>query len=149
MADDTITNGGGEDKNPLDSRLKDLLADKARLSQDVEAKEKTLKEQTDRLASLEREKAFSDGFADVLGSHQAAKDHKEEIKAKVMSGYSVEDATFAVLGKMGKLGTSPAPVQSPAGGSAPNVITGGASKSPAEMTQAERRESLAKDLIWS
>lgn len=148
MADETITTPEG--KNPLDSRLKDLLDDKTKLAQEVASKDNALKEANDKFAALERENTFNSGFADVLGTHQAAKDHKEEIRAKVLGGYSVEDATFAVLGKAGKLGgNAQAPVVSPAGGSAATTMPQGGTKAPSDMSQAERREALAKELIWS
>ncbi len=138
-----------ENKNPLDSRLKDLLEDKTKLAQEVAAKDAALQEALGKTAALEKENTFNSGFADVLGTHQAAKDHKDEIKAKVLSGYSVEDATFAVLGKAGKLGQAPMTPPSPAGGSATNTITNTGQKTVAEMNQAERREALAKELSWN
>lgn len=147
MADENIS--GEKDKNPLDSRLADLLSDKANLSKEVEAKDKTLQETAAKLATLEKENTFNSGFADIVGTRPMAKDHKDEIKAKVMSGYSVEDATFAVLGKAGKLGVEAPRPDSPAGGSATNAIPQDAVKSPAEMTQTERREALSKELIWA
>ena len=61
-----------------------------------------------------------------------------------MAGYSVEDATVAILHAEGKL-TGSLPVrENVAGGSAPNQITTSPSKSPKEMTSDERWEALRK-----
>jgi hypothetical protein len=132
-----------------EKRIKQL-SEKVRLtSEERDEQVKLAKEKDDKIATLERENAFNSGFSDVLGTHQAAKDHKDEIKAKVMTGYSVEDATYAVLGKAGKLGGIPTAPPSPAGGSATNTITSTGQKTTQEMTQAERREALSKDLLWT
>ena len=101
-----------------------------------------------KIADLEKENAFNSDFADVLGTHSAAKDFKDKIKKKVMAGYTVEDATFAVLGKEGKLGVASEPTaQDVAGGSAANTQQTG-QKTAKDMTQQERREILSKELIW-
>ena len=107
-----------EKDNKIEKRIKDL-SEKVKLTAQERDEQKNLLGERDKtIAELQRENAFNSGFADVLGSHSAAKDHKEEIKAKVLSGYSVEDATFAVLGKAGKLGQAQAQVEitNPAGG---------------------------------
>lgn len=97
------------------------------------------------IASLKKENEFSSGFADILGTYGAAKDHKDDIKAKVMQGYSVEDATYAVLGKAGKLGQTPS--MQVAGGSATTSITSPQTEKPTnEMTLAEKREALLKQI---
>ncbi len=65
------------------------------------------------------------------------------------SGYTVEDATYAVLGKAGKLGgAKPLTPTNPAGGSAATTVPTG-TKSVAEMSQAERRAQLEKDIVWN
>lgn len=128
------------------------LSEKVRLtSVERDEKDRLLGESNKKIAELERENTFNSGFVDVLSTHAAAKDHKDDIKAKVVAGMSIEDATFAVLGKAGKLGTQPqTPTHQVAGGgSAPNNPQQGAEKTVSEMTQAERRAELSKDLIWS
>lgn len=98
--------------------------------------------------AAERERDFFKGYSDVVATNPAAKDHMDEIKTKVMGGYTVEDATFAVLGKAGKIGVqTPAPA-SPAGGSAANAITGSVEKPVGEMTLSEKRAKLAEEIIW-
>lgn len=124
------------------------LSDKVELTaKERDEKDRLLQESASKIKQLEQENSFNSGFADVLGNFPAAKDHKDEIKAKVLAGYSPEDAAFAVLGKAGKLGTAPqAPVQV-AGGSASTAPTSG-QKETKDMTQAERRAELEKQLLW-
>lgn len=91
----------------------------------------------------ERKIEFLSGFADVVAGNPAAKDFKTDIESKVMGGYSLEDATYAVLGKAGKLPPPIVETQHFAGGSA--VITppqGGATKSVSEMTREEKRAAI-------
>lgn len=108
-----------------------------------EVAEKAKAEADVKTTELQRERDFYVGFSDVLSTNPQAKDHKDDILGKVKSGMSVEDATFAVLGKAGKLGQQVSePTPSPVGGSAPITIPQGGVKSPQEMTQSERRAAL-------
>ena len=128
------------------------LSEKVRLtSEERDEKDRLFKEESDKRASAEKERDFYQGFSDVVSTNPAAKDHKEDILAKVKGGYTVEDATFAVLGKAGKLGNTP-PAQTsntPAGGSATVTPPQTGNKSVSDMTQAERRAQLEKDITWS
>ncbi len=150
MADEIINNTPAIQPVEL-SRAEDRikqLSDKVELtSKERDEKDGLLKAEREKNATLEKENTFNSGFADMLGTHPMAKDHKDDIKAKVLSGYTVEDATLAVLGKAGKLGGPSAPTQV-AGGSADTALPLGGVKAPGEMTQQERREQLAKDLLW-
>lgn len=145
MAEDTIIETSESEK-----RIKQL-SEKVRLtSEERDEKNRLLEESNKKIETLERENSFNSGFVDVLSNHSAAKDHKDDIKAKVLSGMSVEDATFAVLGKAGKLGSSTTQntINTVAGGSSPTTQTQTADKSVKEMTQDERRAQLSKDLVW-
>lgn len=119
------------------------LSEKVKLTSQERDELKASKEE------VTRERDFYAGFSDIVATNPSAKDHKDDILAKVKSGYTVEDATFAVLGKAGKLGTPAPVVQNPAGGSATISVPQGGEKTVAEMTQDERRAALSKDLIWS
>ena len=122
------------------------LSDKVELtSKERDEIKVNLEKEQKKTADLEKENTFNSGFADILGTHGAAKDYKDKIKEKVMSGYTVEDATLAVLGKEGKLGVAPTPPV--AGGSATTTPSPG-EKSIQDMTQQERRDILSKELIW-
>lgn len=117
------------------------LSDKVALTSKERDEFKTLSE------NANRERDFYKGYAEIVGTQPNAKDHQDEIKAKVMTGYTVQDATFAVLGAAGKLGGSPAPQV--AGGSAATAMAQGGTKEIKDMTQAERRTILADALGWS
>ena len=124
-----------------EDRIKQL-SDKVELTSKERDEMKTLNESTTR------ERDFYKGFSEVVTTHPAAKEHQGEILEKVQKGYSVQDATFAVLGAVGKLGNAPVATPQVAGGSASTAMPQGGEKSPSEMTQAERRAQLEKDLIW-
>ena len=104
----------------------------------------------EKITELERENTFNSGFADILSNPVmvSARDHKDDIKAKVLAGMSIEDATFAILGKAGKLGQVPeSTAQEVAGGSA-TTTPQSKQKEAKDMNQTERREILEKELIW-
>lgn len=149
MADDTITNPPIQpvELSRAEERIKQLSEKVELTAKERDEVKNLVKERDDKIASLEKENAFNSGFADILGTHPAAKDHKDEIKAKVLSGYSPEDAAYAVLGKAGKLGTS-APAPQVAGGSADTAMPQGGQKEIKDMSLAEKRAVLEKDLLW-
>lgn len=118
------------------------LSDKVKTGAEALATSEAAKAEADKRA------AFAEGFVDVVSTNPAAKDHKDEIKEKVLKGYTLEDATFAVLGKAGKLGSQAPVTPQVAGGSATTSPQSG-EKQVKDMTQAERRAQLSKDLIWS
>lgn len=154
MAEEIIDNQTNEEiehsnkETRSQHRIKEL-SDKVELTAKERDEIKVLREKDQKkISELEGENAFNSSFADMLGLHPAAKDHKDAIKEKVLAGYSVEDATFAVLGKAGKLGGAfESTAQEVAGGSSPTTPQSG-QKTIKDMTQAERREELAKELIW-
>ena len=146
MADETIIPPVPEHENRAQERITQL-SEKVRL----EAEGRTKAEEAKAAAELRA--TFAEGFADVLGNHPAAKDHKDEIRTKVLAGASLEDATYAVLGKAGKLGqaptSAPAPVPTQVAGGSAVTTTPQGQKSVGEMSQDERRAQLANELIWS
>ena len=107
----------------------------------------------EKAAIAERERDFYASFSDIVASNPSAKDFKDDIKSKVLSGYTPEDATFAVLGKAGKLNQTQE-VSSPAGGSATtNVTQNTGTKSIKEMTPEERAAAFQEatkngDIFW-
>mgnify|MGYP001617790704 CR=1 FL=1 len=132
-----------EKDSKVEKRIKDL-SEKVRLtSEERDEQKRILGERDKKIADLEKENAFNTGFVDVLVNHSAAKDHKDEIKAKVLSGYSVEDATFAVLGKAGKLGQpKTVEIMNPAGGSATTQPVVSSGKTVSQLTREEKRAKL-------
>lgn len=139
--DTTIVPAPEPQVNPAQERIQELSG---KVKTEAEARQAA----EERATAAERKAAFAEGYADIVATNPAAKEFKADIEAKVSTGMSVEDATFAVLGKAGKLGNVPAPAPaSPAGGSAPTTLPQGGTKTVAEMSQAERREALEKELI--
>ncbi len=118
------------------------LSDKVKTEAEARSKAEAEKAEATKRAE------FAEGFVDVLAQNPAAKDHKDEIKEKFHKGYSMEDATYAVLGKAGKLGTTPQPKQQVAGGSATTAPTT-TQKELKDMTLAEKRAVLAENIAWS
>lgn len=142
MADELIIEPSSE---PSEAQKRiTQLSDKVRITSEEREVQKALVTERDKtIADLQKENTFNSGFADILGQHPAAKDHKDEIKAKVLSGYSPEDAAYAVLGKAGKLGAAkPQEIASPAGGSASFNPPQGGSKKLEEMTREEKRAAI-------
>lgn len=132
-----------KESSRAEERIKQL-SDKVELTAKERDEFKTLNETTTR------ERDFYKDFSEVVGSHPTAKNHQDEIKDKVLKGYSVQDATFAVLGAAGELGGEAKTATTPqvAGGSAATAMPQGGEKSPSEMTQAERRAQLEKVMSW-
>lgn len=142
MAVDANGNEIVETVSPAQERIIELSN---KVKTEAEGREKAVAEKLD----AERRATFAEGFVDIVTANPAAKEFKADIQAKVQAGLSVEDATYAVLGKAGKLGAQ-APVAQQteiAGGSAATSPQSG-TKTAKDMTQDERRAELAKELIW-
>lgn len=95
--------------------------------------------------TAEKERDFYSGFSDTVAKYPQASGHKDAIKEKVLSGYSVEDATVAVLHSEGKFSPTVenAPIAGPAaGGSAAMSMSDAPTKTISEMDQSERRALL-------
>lgn len=162
MADENITKTAEEleQENEISrsqQRIKQLSEKVELTSKERDELQNSIEERDNKIADLERNNSFNEGFADVLGAHPAARDHRDAIKEKVMGGYSVEDATYAVLGKAGQLGTPDTETtklesttnEAAAGGSADTVINQGGDKPVGEMTQEERRAKLSEELMFT
>ncbi len=146
MAEEIEEEGGSEEDiiSRKDKRLK-------KLNDDVrEANEKLTKEAEERTKiqaekdSASKERDFYKGFNQVSAKYQGATEYQDKILEKVNAGYDIEDATISILAKEGKYTPPVAQVEreSVAGGSATTNLGGGGSKTPQEMTQAERRSAL-------
>lgn len=147
MADETLDldqlDQDIEKENKVEKRIKDLSEKVRMTAEERDAEKRKLEEFTSKNTELQRERDFYASFTDVVSTNPAAKDHKDEILAKVRGGYSVEDATFAVLGKAGKLSQPQPVVESPVGGSAAiTQPTTGVQKTLSEMSRDEKRAKL-------
>ncbi len=123
-------------KDPLVNRVKNL-ADRTKTA------EKENEKLTLEREEMERERDFFKSFSDSVAQYPEAKGYEDAIKEKVMSGYSVEDATITVLAKEGKFGD--VELETPTntiGGSASTPPSASGEKSLKEMTRDEKREAL-------
>lgn len=133
--------------NKSEKRFKDL-SEKVRLTaEERDEKERLLKEKEEALAQKEKEVEFFKNFSQITSKYTGAGEYQDKIHEKYMAGYDVEDAAIAILAKEGKYTPEikAEPKESPAGGSAPNTMTGGAVDKPlSEMQADEKREALLK-----
>ena len=128
-------------KNAVEERFINLNKGKKEAEAKAEAESKARQEAETKLAQMEKETQFLNSFSDVTAKFPTASEYKDKIKEKVMSGYSVDDATIAILHAEGKLSSTPS-FGGVAGGSAPNQITQPQNKTVKEMTSEERWETL-------
>ena len=133
-----------ESINKVEKRIKSL-SEKVKLTSEERDELKGLNDSlTAEKHSLSKERDFYKGFNQVSAKYPGANEYQDKILEKVNAGYEVEDATISILAKEGKF--SPVvPVvekETAAGGSASTALKGGESKTPAEMTQAEREAAL-------
>lgn len=117
-----------------DKRIKNL-------SEKVEMTSKERDEFKLKAEQASREAGFYKDFNGMIAKYPQAAELQDKIKEKVMGGYSVADATAAVLVNEGRFTQSPTPVEAPVGGSAVNQPAQ-TKKSVGEMSQAERLEAL-------
>ena len=123
--------------NSFAEKLKTSEQEKA----DLATKEAEARQQAE---SAEKERDFFKGFNSLSAKYPGASDYQDKIWEKVQSGYDAEDAAIAILAKEGKYTPEPKKEESggAAGGSAATSIVDTGDKTPAEMTQEERRAHL-------
>lgn len=130
-------------KNAVEERFINLNK-RAKEAEDKALAETKARTETEaKLAQMEKESKFLNSFSDVTAKFPTASEYKDKIKEKVMSGYSVDDATISILHAEGKLSSTPS-LGNIAGGSAPNQITNQTQKTVKEMNSNERWAALAE-----
>lgn len=92
--------------------------------------------------SANKEMSFYKDFSAVSGKYQGASEHTDEIKTKVLAGYTLEDATVSVLNKAGKLTPARMETSMPAGGSSSNPSFQPKTKSIQESSKDELRQAI-------
>jgi|SRR5882724_11915293 len=143
MADEIITTPPTpvveQKPNPVEERITDLSS-----------KVKTTSDERDaalaKVAAAEKKVAFAEGFVDVITANPAAKDHKADIEAKFAAGYTLQDATYAVLGAAGKLGTPQVARTPVAGGSAITPVSLQGNKELDSMSREELRAAFLEEV---
>ena len=134
-------------ESDVEKRIKDLSRKVKLTSEERDEKDRLLSERDEQLATVGKERDFFKDFSGNIAKYPQASEYQEAIKEKVMSGYTVEDATVAVLAKEGKFTNTPEPEppkENPAGGSAVTNVSG--EKSLGEMTKDEKRAALVESL---
>ena len=134
-----------ETPSESETRIKDLSKKVKNASEERDVEKARADKSESEKEELVRERDFLSQFSDVVSANPQAKDHKDEILAKVKAGYTTQDATFAVLGAAGKLGTLAPEKVNPAGGSADTGVRAEGMKTVDEMTQEERKAILMEN----
>lgn len=133
-----------DQNNKVEKRIKDL-SEKVRLtSEERDEQKRLLGDRDTKISTLEKERDFLNSFGDQLGKYPDAAQFKDKIKERVLKGYSVEDATAAVLVSEGKY-SSPKihqPIENVAGGSAPTLHQNGGEKPINQLSRDEKRARL-------
>lgn len=133
-----------DETNKVEKRIKDLSTKVKDASAERDEANRKAEEFERKTTLLQKENEFLSSFSDSTSKYPGANEFKDAIKEKVMSGYSVEDATISVLAKEGKFNPAQVPQERDvyAGGSASNQIQQPGSKTLSEMTKEEKRAEL-------
>ena len=132
--------------NKTQERIKSLNSKVGEANRGKEEAEQRAAEATKRAEKAEKKAEFISSFSEVSQKYQGATEYKDQIQEKVDIGYTVEDATVAILNAEGKLLPQEPIFEAPlpaAGGSAPTTLPSQA-PTAGEMTQEERRAELLK-----
>ncbi len=134
--------------NRAQKRIESLTSKTKEAYQERDAAAAKAAEAEQARAAAEKRAEFLESFTDVTTRYQAAPEFRDAIQEKVLnSGYTVEDATVAVLAANGRF-TPPQVEEQPnvqpmtSGGSAPITDLSGGNRGVSDMTQAERRAAL-------
>lgn len=128
-----------------ETRIKDLSSKVRTTAEERDTANAKAESETQARLAAEKERDFYASFSDSSAKFPGASEYKDKIKEKVLSGYTVEDATVVVLNSAGKLNstvTPPPPLAQVAGGSAPIQLPSSEIKSPSEMSRDEKRNAL-------
>lgn len=138
MAEETI-----EEVNPAEKRIKDLSEKVKLTATERDEKDKLLKEKEVETESLKKENEFFKSFGTQVSKFPEASAFQDKIKEKVMNGYSMEDATAAVLVAEGKYQAprNLQPIGEIAGGSATTVHQS-TDRTLGQMSRDEKRAKL-------
>ena len=131
-------------KNKVEERITSLSNKVKTTAEERDVATKAKAEAEAKAIEMEKERDFYASFSDSATKYPGAIEYKDQIKEKVLAGYSVEDATVSVLNREGKFQPQPVNIERDivAGGSSVNKITQQSSKSLNEMTRDEKRQAL-------
>lgn len=137
-----LNEGEQEINSKFHQRIKKLSETIELTKQERDELKASIEKLNEEKTLTQKERDFFASFADSTAKYPNAHEYKDSIKEKVMAGYTVEDATVAVLAKEGKLNVATPPSESPAGGSASNPPPSDGVKTLSEMTKEEKRQAL-------
>lgn len=132
--------------NKTEERIRNLSSKVKEKAQETATEREARLAAEARAEAAEKTVAFLNDFSNMASKFPNAPEYREAIQEKVLAGYSVEDATVAVLNAEGKLMPQEqgpiAPIESPIGGSAsmPPLTTG--ERSASDMSLDEKRAAL-------
>ena len=135
--------------NKVEKRIKDL-SEKVRLTSEERDETKRLSEEKDsKIKSLETERDFLSSFGEQTQKHPDAVAFRDNIKERVLKGYSVEDATVSVLNEQGKLFKEnkvidKVPPENTVGGSSMTPPPQTSDKKITDMSRDEKRQALVE-----
>ena len=136
----------GEGSQRSEKRFKDLSNKVAMLAQE---KEESLKQHEAEKAELQKkaqDAEFKANFSDLREKYPQSREFEADIKAKVSTGYSLEDAIVSTLNSKGKLQASKEEVRSSSfGGSADTALREARANDPTfGGDRAKMREELVR-----
>lgn len=136
-----------ENNNRTEKRFKDLSSKVKLTAEELDEQKRLVQDRESKISELEKERDFFNSFGDQIAKFPEAAGYKEQIKERVLRGYSVDDAVAAVLVSNGKYN---APVQTQpvanldtfAGGSSTTVHQMTGEKTIQQLTRDEKRARL-------
>lgn len=133
--------------NPVEERIKTLSSKVKTTAEERDAANAKVQTETEARMKVEKERDFYATFTESAAKYPGSLAFRDQIKEKVIAGYSVEDATVSVLNKEGKLTPEIKTVEvaPAAGGSAVNQLPDGGQKTLREMTRDEKRAALIEE----
>lgn len=131
-----------EQEGKVEKRIRGL-SEKVKLTSDERDElQRKLEAEQQKTAALEKERGFLSDFGNQVTKYPDAIAFRDQIKERVLKGYSVEDATVSVLNTEGKLFKRESSPESPAGGSATLTPQSPVDKKISEMSREEKRNAL-------
>lgn len=131
--------------NAVEERVRNTIKAKKDAEAKAETETKLRIEAEAKLATMEKDTSFLNTFTDITAKFPTASEFKDKIKEKVNAGYSVDDATVAVLVAEGKYTAPVVRNENISGGSASNQITNQGTKTVGEMSSNERWDALREE----
>lgn len=132
-------------RNKVEERITDLSEKVRTASQERDAEKAARLKAEEEAKAKDKEVSFYKDFSKAASQFPNAAEFQDEIRTKVMSGYSTEDAIVSVLNSKGKLITKAPEKPIVAGGSSVTPPVRTAQKELHEMSREEKRAALLEE----